>query len=106
MPTDHPSNVRARLNSGLLNEDGEFKHREEYGGNTSDTDGGQSTPVNGSATCCDYCRCIDAKASDIEKYSRIVFPTVFACFNILYWITYLNISVVTDEEGFIPAEEG
>merc|ERR1719285_807189 len=30
--------------------------------------------------------------SDIDKYSRILFPVSFICFNLMYWIIYLNIS--------------
>ena len=67
----------------------------------SDSDSSEEKEVS----CANTCHCIlHAKASDIEKYSRIVFPTVFACFNIIYWISYLNISVVTDEENFIEAD--
>ncbi|OXA60668.1 Gamma-aminobutyric acid receptor subunit beta, partial [Folsomia candida] len=32
--------------------------------------------------------------SDIDKYSRVMFPVCFVCFNLLYWITYLHISDV------------
>ena len=30
--------------------------------------------------------------SDIDKYSRVVFPVCFICFNLMYWIIYLHIS--------------
>ena len=30
--------------------------------------------------------------SDIDKYSRVVFPVCFVCFNLMYWIIYLHIS--------------
>ena len=30
--------------------------------------------------------------SDIDKYSRILFPVSFICFNLMYWLIYLNIS--------------
>ena len=30
--------------------------------------------------------------SDIDKYSRVVFPVGFICFNLMYWIIYLHIS--------------
>jgi hypothetical protein len=33
--------------------------------------------------------------SDIDKYSRILFPVSFTCFNLMYWIIYLNISEET-----------
>ncbi|KAG8202105.1 hypothetical protein JTE90_010467 [Oedothorax gibbosus] len=32
--------------------------------------------------------------SDIDKYSRVVFPVGFVCFNLMYWIIYLHISDV------------
>ncbi|GIY70199.1 putative GABA-activated chloride channel, rdl [Caerostris darwini] len=32
--------------------------------------------------------------SDIDKYSRVVFPVCFVCFNLMYWIIYLHISDV------------
>lgn len=40
--------------------------------------------------------------SDIDKYSRVVFPVCFICFNLMYWIIYLHISdVVADDLEFI-----
>ncbi|CAG0888026.1 unnamed protein product [Cyprideis torosa] len=35
--------------------------------------------------------------SDIDKYSRVVFPVCFVCFNLMYWIIYLHISDVVAE---------
>ncbi|KAJ9574789.1 hypothetical protein L9F63_008053 [Diploptera punctata] len=37
-------------------------------------------------------------ASDIDKYSRIMFPVCFICFNLMYWIIYLHISDVVAED--------
>lgn len=30
-------------------------------------------------------------SSDIDKYSRVVFPVCFICFNLMYWVIYLHI---------------
>lgn len=30
-------------------------------------------------------------SSDIDKYSRVVFPVCFVCFNLMYWIIYMHI---------------
>lgn len=31
-------------------------------------------------------------SSDIDKYSRVIFPVCFVCFNLMYWIIYIKIS--------------
>ena len=38
------------------------------------------------------------KSSDIDKYSRIIFPIFFASFHLMYWSIFLTISdVVVDD---------
>ncbi|XP_021961461.1 gamma-aminobutyric acid receptor subunit beta isoform X2 [Folsomia candida] len=36
--------------------------------------------------------------SDIDRYSRIVFPVCFICFQLMYWVIYLNISDVVEDD--------
>jgi glycine receptor alpha-3 len=31
-------------------------------------------------------------ASDIDKYSRVMFPVSFFCFQLMYWIIYQHLS--------------
>ena len=32
------------------------------------------------------------RGSDIDKYSRVIFPIMFFCFHMIYWTIYLSIS--------------
>lgn len=38
------------------------------------------------------------RPSDVDKYSRVVFPVSFVCFQLMYWLVYLHISAYLDEE--------
>lgn len=40
----------------------------------------------------DLNRMYGVSPSDIDKYSRVVFPACFVCFNLMYWIIYMHIS--------------
>lgn len=43
--------------------------------------------------------------SDIDKYSRIIFPVCFVCFNLMYWIIYLHISDVVADDLVLLEED-
>ncbi|CAL8139032.1 unnamed protein product [Orchesella dallaii] len=59
----------------------------------------QLIPINPNQIC-------GITPSDIDKYSRVVFPVCFVCFNLLYWIIYLYISKVnvTDDLVILDSE--
>ena len=37
-------------------------------------------------------RVLGMRASDIDKYSRVIFPIMFLTFHLMYWMIYLSIS--------------
>ena len=37
-------------------------------------------------------RILGMRGSDIDKYSRVIFPIMFTCFHMIYWTIYLSIS--------------
>ncbi|XP_054276918.1 gamma-aminobutyric acid receptor subunit beta-like isoform X4 [Macrosteles quadrilineatus] len=43
--------------------------------------------------------------SDIDKYSRVIFPVCFVCFNLMYWIIYLHISDVVADDLVLLGED-
>ncbi|XP_064076291.1 gamma-aminobutyric acid receptor subunit beta-like [Vanessa tameamea] len=50
----------------------------------------------------DISKLLGMTPSDIDKYSRVVFPVCFICFNLMYWIIYLHVSdVVADDLVFL-----
>ena len=44
-------------------------------------------------------------ASDIDKYSRVIFPVSFSCFQLMYWIIYQHLSDdVVEDLVYLHAE--
>jgi hypothetical protein len=37
-------------------------------------------------------------ASDIDKYSRILFPITFCCFQLMYWVIYDHLADIVVED--------
>lgn len=45
-------------------------------------------------------------ASDIDKYSRVIFPVTFTCFQLMYWIIYQHLSDdVVDDLVYLHPDE-
>jgi len=44
-------------------------------------------------------------ASDIDKYSRMIFPITFVCFQLMYWIIYQHLSdIIVEDLVFLQKE--
>ena len=41
------------------------------------------------------------RASDIDKYSRVVFPIMFLSFHLMYWMIYMNVGEVPGEVVYL-----
>ena len=49
-------------------------------------------PVNPDCTMKELNKMFGMTASDIDKYSRVIFPVSFISFQLMYWIIYLHLS--------------
>ncbi|RWS24341.1 GABA gated chloride channel RDL3-like protein [Leptotrombidium deliense] len=72
---------------------------------------GPAVTASASATSGPFGRCknpnklLGVSPSDIDKYSRVIFPVCFVCFNLMYWIIYLHISD-DGSDGLVPHTGG
>ncbi|XP_031767282.2 gamma-aminobutyric acid receptor subunit beta isoform X10 [Galleria mellonella] len=53
----------------------------------------------------DISKLLGMTPSDIDKYSRVVFPVCFICFNLMYWIIYLHVSDVVADDLVLLEED-
>ena len=51
-----------------------------------------TTPVLPPAPAAPPTRIFGMRASDIDKYSRVIFPIMFLTFHLMYWMIYISIS--------------
>lgn len=65
-------------------------------------------PPNPECDMKDVNRMFGMTASDIDKYSRVIFPVTFTCFQLMYWVIYRHLSddVVDDLVYLNPEWEG
>lgn len=53
---------------------------------------GDPPPPNPGCDMKDLNKMFGMTASDIDKYSRVIFPVTFTCFQLMYWIIYQHLS--------------
>lgn len=71
------------------------------GGGGADAETPSTPAVTAPFGCKNPNKLFGVSPSDIDKYSRVVFPVCFVCFNLMYWIIYLHISEQITE-GLVP----
>ena len=49
-------------------------------------------PMNPDCTMKELNKMFGMTASDIDKYSRVIFPLLFTSFQLMYWIIYQHLS--------------
>ena len=64
-------------------------------------------PVNPDCTMKELNKMFGMTASDIDKYSRVIFPVTFTCFQLMYWIIYQHLSdSVLEDLVYLQTEGG
>ena len=70
----------------------------EGGGQAEGEDGSSSAGGGNQLGCKNPNKLFGVSPSDIDKYSRVVFPVCFVCFNLMYWVIYIHISAIKTQD--------
>lgn len=75
------------------------QHREGGAGAQGEGEDNSSTAGAGNQLGCkNPNKLFGVSPSDIDKYSRVVFPVCFVCFNLMYWVIYIHISAIKTQD--------
>ena len=62
-------------------------------------------PPNAECSVQDLNKMFGMRGSDIDRYSRIIFPVTFICFQLMYWVAYQHMSYdIVDDLVYLPQE--
>ncbi|KAI1286413.1 Gamma-aminobutyric acid receptor subunit beta [Halotydeus destructor] len=88
-PMGHPSEIRLKMADAgmIINKEGPRKDPDSGNMPTMGHMGGHAKKPKKNPN-----KLLGVAPSDIDKYSRVIFPVCFICFNLMYWIIYSHIS--------------